>query len=657
MSNIPPVTPAPEACRPKHPFLLKISFIIALVAGLLATPVQATTPTGPVDPVELESFLDGVMADQLESYHIPGATLTVVRGGDLLLAKGYGYADLEQRTAVDPAHTLFRIGSVSKLVTWTAVMQLVEQGRLDLQADVNNYLDFTIPATYPEPITLAHLMTHTSGFEELDMGLFVLSEEEMYPLGNYLKQRLPARIYPTGEVSAYSNYGAALAGYIVEHVTGESFDAYAEQHIFIPLGMNQSTYRQPLPPELAGDLASGYGFHDGRYVRGGFEYIVGYPVGSMSAPATDMAAFMTAHLQEGRYGDTTILQPATVQEMHRRQYTSDPRLHGMAYGFWERNVNGHRILLHNGDTFLFHSALYLLAEENIGLFVSYSGDVGSQAADKLLQEFMDHYYLAPAPAELASPADAAARIAPYSGEYHLARTNDSSMEKVIRILGTAQVSTTPEGDLLLAMGTTEPYREVEPGVFRHQLRDDLLIFQTGSNGSTRLMLDGSAPVTLVKAPWYATSTFTGLLLLLALFFFTASIIGWLVAALRARRRGTRRPLPAQLARALATLFGLLLPAFLIGFLSVMGDVAPAYGVPRVYFGTSPTLNIVMLLPWLLAAAVVGMALFTVTGWLGMGNEGRSYWGLPERLHHTLLTFTALAVMGSLWYWNFLTVPV
>ena len=635
--------------------LVRISLIM-LVVGLLAAPVQATTYSGPTDAGEVETFLDGVIADQLEQYNIPGATLAVVRDGELLLAKGYGHADLEQRTAVDPAHTLFRIGSVSKLVTWTAVMQLVEQGLLDVHADVNDYLDFTIPATFSEPITLAHLMTHTPGFEELDMGLFVLSEEEMYPLGAYLKQRLPGRIYPAGEVSAYSNYGTALAGYIVERVSGEPFAAYAEQHIFMPLGMNRSTYRQPLPPALAGDLASGYGFHDAQYVLGDFEYIIGYPVGSMSATATDMAAFMIAHLQEGRYGDTTILQPDTVQEMHRRQYTADPRLQGMAYGFWERNVNDRRVLLHNGDTFLYHAALYLLPEENTGLFVSYSGDVASQAADKLWQEFMDQYYPAPAPAELAATAGAAARIAPYGGEYHLARVNESSMEKIIRILGTAQVSTTPEGELLLTMGTTEPYTEVEPGVFRHQLRDDLLIFQTASDGATRLMLDGSAPVTLVKAPWYATSTLTALLLLLGLLFFITSSIGWLIVALRARRRGTRRPLRAHLARGWAALFGLLLAAFLVGFLSVMADVHPAYGVPRLYFGAPPALDIVMLLPWLLTAVVAGLLLFTVRGWLKVGKEGRPNWGLPGLLHYTLLTVTALAVMGSLWYWNFLTGP-
>jgi CubicO group peptidase (beta-lactamase class C family) len=630
--------------------------LIVLVAGLLAAPVHATTHTGPIDPVELEAFLDGVMAAHLESYHIPGAMLAVVGNGELLLAKGYGYADLEQRTPVEPARTLFRPGSTSKLITWTAVMQLVEQGRLDLHADVNGYLDFTIPATFPEPVTLAHLMTHTPGFEDVGEDLFVLSVEEMHALGDYLKQRVPARVFPPGEVGAYSNYGTALAAYIVERVAGESFAEYVENHIFAPLGMQRSTFRQPLPAELADDLAGGYGFHNGLYVRGGFEFVVPYPAGSMSATATDMAAFMIAHMQEGRYADTTILQPATVQEMHRRQYTADPRLHGMAYGFWEQHVNGRRILNHSGDTFLFHSGLYLAPEENVGIFVSYNGSGGGQARDLLLRAFMDRYYPAAPPAPLTPPADAAARIAPYAGEYHLSRANYSTVEKFVRLLMPAQVSATPEGHLLLAFpGRTEPYTEVEAGLFRHSLREELLVIQTRPDGSIWLLLDGEAPFSFFKVPWYATSTLTGLLLLLTLLLFIGSSIGWLTGALRGWRRGTARLWPAWLARWLAALFGLIFLIFLLGFLRVMGDIDPAYGVPRFFFGAPLVLDVILWLPWLLAIAAAGLALFTFMAWLGAGNEGRPYWSLAGRLHYTALAVTALAVMGSLWFWNFLAI--
>ena len=121
---------------------------------------------GPTDPAELEAFLDELLAKDMEEYHIAGAAVSVVKDGKLFFAKGYGYADLEKGIPVDPEQTIFRIGSIGKMFTWTAVMQLVEQGKLDLDADVNTYLDFRIPDTYPQPITLKHLMTHTSGFED-----------------------------------------------------------------------------------------------------------------------------------------------------------------------------------------------------------------------------------------------------------------------------------------------------------------------------------------------------------------------------------------------------------------------------------------------------------------------------------------------------------
>ena len=228
------------------------------------------------DPAALEAFLDGVISTQLKQYHIAGATVAVVKDGALLLAKGYGFADLEEGpVAVDPGRTLFRPGSVYKLITWTAVMQLVEKGQLDLDTDINCYLDFSIPARLlnqggnepPRPITLADLMAHTAGFEEVALGVFVRSAKEVLPLGEYLKEFLPERVYPPGELGAYSNYGAALAGDIVERVSGMPFAGYVEKNIFAPLGMEHSTFRQPLPAALAGQMARGYNYVDGVYCR------------------------------------------------------------------------------------------------------------------------------------------------------------------------------------------------------------------------------------------------------------------------------------------------------------------------------------------------------------------------------------------------------
>src|SRR5690348_12272681 len=207
---------------------------------------------------DLHAFLDGMIPYTLHRGDIAGATVAVVKDGKLLFAQGYGYADLKTHAPVIADQTLFRPGSISKLFTATAVMQLVEQGKLDLDRDVNEYLDFTIPKTFPEPVTLRRLLTHTAGFEESLKNLFVGQETDMKPLGTYLTDQMPARIYPPGKIPSYSNYGFTLAGYLVQRVSGEKFERYIDNHILKPLKMNSSTFDQPLPSQLAPQMSKGY---------------------------------------------------------------------------------------------------------------------------------------------------------------------------------------------------------------------------------------------------------------------------------------------------------------------------------------------------------------------------------------------------------------
>ncbi len=211
--------------------LFSVVFLVSLLLSTLGmAPVQARhstppSPTGLSDPRELETFLNGVLSVQLADGHIPGATVSVVKDGRLFFAKGYGDADRQHGKLVSANTTLFRIGSVSKLFTWTAVMQLAEQGKVNLHADVSTYLKtFHLPATYPQPITLAHLLTHTAGFEDRGTGTFAQTTSDLEPLGQWLAVHIPARVRPPGELTAYSNYGGALAGYIVEQVSGLPFD-------------------------------------------------------------------------------------------------------------------------------------------------------------------------------------------------------------------------------------------------------------------------------------------------------------------------------------------------------------------------------------------------------------------------------------------------
>jgi CubicO group peptidase (beta-lactamase class C family) len=349
------------------------------------------------DWADLETFLDDFFATHLDSHQIPGAAVAVVADGRLVLAKGYGYADLAANRPVDPALTVFDVGSVSKLFTYTAVMQLVEQGRLDLHTDVNDYLThFQVPDTFAQPVTTAHLLTHTGGFDEWDIGAAVRDATEVLPVCDYLAQRLPPRVRPPGELLVYSNHGTALAGCLVEEISGQPFADYVADHILNPLGMDHSSFGWP--PALLANMATGYAQHPAG-PRPFAPYYRHYgPAGELKATAVDMSRFMIAHLQNGRYADAQILQPETVQLMHAQQYSHHPRLPGFTYGFFEEQFNGRRALLHGGDTNpTFSSLLVLLPEENVGLFIAHNS-VEWHFRQRLIGAFMDRYYPAATPA-------------------------------------------------------------------------------------------------------------------------------------------------------------------------------------------------------------------------------------------------------------------
>ena len=635
--------------------------LLVLATGIPDVGSARAASTGappPLDPANVEDFFDGLMAAQLQAARIPGATVAVVADGEILLTKGYGYADMENQIPVDGEETLFRPGSISKLFTWTAVMQLVEAGKLDLDADVNTYLDFEIPQTYPDPITLYDLMGHTPGFEDRGQGLFFKDPANLPPLGDYLKDNLPQRVYAPGEIGAYSNYGTALAGYIVERVSGEPFSDYIDHQILEPLEMDHSTFRQPLPPDLAPQMAKGYAYSNGTFIKGEFEIVGAPPAGALSATARDMAKFMIAHLQDGRYQDAQILEETTAQEMHRQHVTPDPRVSGMAHGFMEQKVNGRRLLHHGGDTFLFHSGLYLILEEQVGVFVSYNsaGAPGNAVRDDLLYAFMNRYFPAPETVMPEPPADFAERAAQYEGEYQMARANFSSPEKILLIMQALQVSATPENTLMVTMGgQPRSYVEIAPQTFQNVLNaDDRAVFITDEAGDvTGVQVEGLAPLAFVKAPFYATSSFNLMLLVSSVLFCLTALLSWPIAFIARGVKLVGASRWPRVARFWAAGFALLTIIFVLGFFAVFGNLDPAYGVPEIFFGPTPTFTVLMTLLPILLILGAGVLVFTLLAWFGVGNRRRGYWTVGARLHYTTLAFSALAMVWLLSFWQIL----
>lgn len=445
---------------------------------------------------DLDSFLDGFMPQQIEKADIAGAVIAVVKDGKVIFEKGYGYSDVEKKTLVSPQDTLFRPGSISKLFTWTAVMQQVEQGKLDLDRDVNEYLDFKIPQTFGKPTTLRNIMTHRSGLEETIKDLFVSSEKDLTPMARYLPSHLPAQIFPPGTIPAYSNYATTVAAYIVQRISGEPFDDYVDNHFFKPLNMTRATFRQPLPESLKPFMSNGYALGSGKPKP--FEYVEVAPAGSLSASAESMSHWMIMHLQNGRYGDVQILKPETAVQMHARQEGWPAGMNAMALGFYEQNMNGHRVIAHGGDTEAFHSNLLLILDANTGLFVSYNSagrpDHGDNRGN-LFVKFMDRYFPG-APANEPTLSTAAADAKSVAGPYKISRRFETNILAMTTMLGEAKFVADPkdntiylDGFLKEENGQPRHFREIGPMQFRSVDGPEKVAFVKDANGRRIAYID------------------------------------------------------------------------------------------------------------------------------------------------------------------------
>ncbi len=439
-----------------------------------STTAMAPGDTGPhaFTRDDVATFFDGMMPYAIDRGNIAGATIAVVADGKLLFAKGYGFSDVKTRALVLPDRTLFRVGSISKLFTWTAVMQLVQAGKINLDRNVNDYIDFRIPDKFGQPITMRDLMTHTAGFEDTISQSFLQKPGQLIPLRDYLVNHIPTRIFPPGKVVAYSNYGATLAAYIVQRLSGEPFEQYVANHIYQPLGMQHSTFVQPLPPALAPDMSQGYAqASDGKSKP--FEIVEIAPAGSVSATAADMARFMIAQLGDGSDGGTPILDAQTLALMHSPQSRMAPGMNGFDLGFYQENRNGLRIIGHAGDTNWFHSDLHLLLDRNVGIFMSFNSAGSDGASDSartaVFRAFLDRYFPHSAPREptVAHPQVDAARVA---GWYESSRRITSALSIINSFLQT-KVAASPDGTLRVAAltdlsGTPLRWREVGPLTYR-----------------------------------------------------------------------------------------------------------------------------------------------------------------------------------------------
>ena len=535
-----------------------ISLRVAAQAQIQITPIpeqkRATAmPLGAnaLSASDAASWLDPLMVDAMKRAPITGAVVVIVKDGDILLSKGYGYADAAAKRPLDPAMTLFRVGSLSQLFTATAVMQMVEQGKLDLDADVNRYLDFSIPPRDGKPVTLRELMTHTAGFEDVAKDLHVPDASSLIGNEAWLKRWVPARIYPAGEVTAYSNYGAALAGYIVQRVSGQPFETYIEQHIFQPLGMAHATFQQPRPPSLQADMAESYTSANATPAPAG--WISAAPAGALAISGNDMARFMAAHLQDGRVGDAQLLRADTVRQMHSYSRSSVAGLRAMGLGFHHLDRHGEDIIGQSGDTRFFHSAVALFGQQHAGLFVAVAGAGDGGLRRELLHGFADRYF--PPLPQIKQPTLTTAREhgALLVGHYLGSTKSVSNFRALRNLLSQMEVSMTPDGTLRTPgfdqLAGPAHWREVKPFLWLDDASGSHLGADVKDGKVRWLSIDELAPtqVFLPVPAWLSPARVQPLLVgTLAIFLFAA--LSWPLVLLSRRVRGKPEALPDSAGR-------------------------------------------------------------------------------------------------------------
>ncbi len=459
--------------------------------------VRADTLPAPSfqDTLSLEAFMDGVILATMDELKIAGATISLIHDGELLLNKGYGYTNIGAGNKVDPDRSLFRLGSISKLFTWIAVLQQVEQGSLSLDADINQYLtSFSIPEKYDEPVTLRSLMSHTPGFEDVLLHLFLREEDPVPPLEEQFRKKLPRRIMPPLHEAAYSNHGTGLAQLLVEKASGMPFEEYAETHIFTPLGMNFSTFRQPVPDHLQPHLSTGYAWQEGRFRSRGFEVVPMTGAGGASSTASDMAIFMDALLNQTRHDTINLLDSATYAIMQEPVLQHADYMNPALHGFIDSSRRHIRIIGHGGNTFLFHSLLALFPEHNTALVMSFNGENAQKSYNNVLDHFLDRYF----PAPQAPPASidlSPEYLAGFEGQYMSSRRPHSSLLKIIGSMNNLEVTSTGEGIHLRDMfGETHQLIPVDSTTFFINQRNTYVGFSRQDGEAAKKLYLGEYPI-------------------------------------------------------------------------------------------------------------------------------------------------------------------
>ena len=611
-------------------------------------PALAQQPSPSLTRMDVAAFADSFFARYLEDYRDPSLALAVVDGDSILFMKGYGTEDGQR--PVDPSSTVFNVASLSKLVVATAAMQLVERGAIALDADIAPLLGSVRISGAGPPVTLRHLLTHTSGLEGPFLREVVADAGQLVPLPEYFRAHPPRRGRPPGGEVRYSNYAMALAGYLIEQLSGEPFHDYAQRHIFAPLGMTSSSFRQPPPPALAARVATaGAGPVP--------DALLTYPSGAMVSSPVDMARFMAAHLNGGRGSPGRVLSEASTRAMHARQWSADPRAPGVALGFFESTLGGQPGLFHTGARTHF-SLLYVFPQHRVGIFIVHAMRQGGEfqtLRTDFVRAFAARFFPYIPPLPVSDEGGAAARAGEFAGVYRPHLLPTTTIERAAGLFSDTRVRVSDAGmlELRIPAGPALTLVEVGEGLYRATRGPNeglVVAFGRDQRGRVRRMsLSGSTqdPISFNRLAWYQRGTFhAGLLAVFFVLFVGLAFATVLGGAMRVFRRHARPAGPPGAVNtwAAAATTSLLVTAsplsVAILILLQRGDDAAAGGL---------RLALTVGCTFLTVGAIVGLLLvpLSIRAWR------RRYWSAPRRIYFNALAVSAVVASPLLLHYHLL----
>lgn len=569
-----------------------------------------------------QTKMDSIIEANQAEYLVPGVTYAIVKGKQIAALNGMGLADLDTNRPMDPVQTRFMLGSLSKLIVATAVMQMVEAGQVDLDRDVNEYLsDIKVPA-----VSLRQLLTHTAGFEERTFARLRLKAKNFLPLKTYLEQRMPEQIFPVAKVGAYSNHGVALAGLIVQEMSGQPFEQYTEEKIFSPLGMKNTSFS--IDPLMDKDLATPYLVREGQLVPTHYEYVQTAPASMMIGTAMDMARFMISQLNGGVYIDEQILSRESVDTLQKQHFSASPNMDGRALGFFEYTYRGRRALTHGNTRNGFVSYLFLIPEDSLGIFVTMNGGSGSFRT-KVIDELLDQIY--PQVREHPEFIKPEGGLGKYTGTYLSARRNETTIERIFHqvFLGN-EVKVEALADTALFL-FNQVYKMERSGNFSNPEGSFRIVFEELEDGQMVLHLPGRSDA-LVRLPWYGQKGFTALALGVTLFTFLLILLGRGLKSLFKKKNGRFLMDNSWIWLSVS---GILFFALFIGSVLQIRE-GMQYGVPVFFY------------------LIFGLPFLSILFYLLGGFRSFSKWqemGKTQKILHLFLLVVGAIFLWELYYWN------